>query len=514
MMKNKKRSILALTAASAVLLAGCGNGGTKKDNADSQVTLKWILGSPGVQKDSDEVWKLYNEKLSEQLPNTNVEFECITTTDYAEKWKLISASQENVDIVWHGWMLPYVTEVKKGSYMELDDLIKENAPDLLEVIPENILAKQRVDGKLYSIPNMQQMVSYISAVDISYDNYEKLKDKINIDELVEFFASHKTMDKECWDKIEELIKLIKAEGDFKQGAYSFANFVEKGYEWISNPYKIKVGDDTAPAVNLYRTPEYETFVEVISDWYNKGYIRKDVLTADNLSDGSYCVKEGASYLVGQGYLPTQTEIDKAAASGKSAFVHIPTENSHYIPYAASATNTAISINSKNPERAIKLIDLMNTDKGKDLYNLLVFGIEGKHYTKVNDKEIEPIGYTTQANSDSPYGQYKWAVGNTFNAYEMYMKDKNVIYTNDFIKKINEEAKASDLKGFTLDTDPIKTELAQVTAVMGEYTKTLNSGAAPDAKKLYEDFVEKLKVAGDDKVTEEITRQINEFRKNK
>ena len=97
---------------------------------------------------------------------------------------------------------------------------------------------------------------------------------------------------------------------------------------------------------------------------------------------------------------------------------------------------------------------------------------------------------------------------------MYMKDKNVIYTNDFIKKINEEAKASDLKGFTLDTDPIKTELAQVTAVMGEYTKTLNSGAAPDAKKLYEDFVEKLKVAGDDKVTEEITRQINEFRKNK
>ena len=36
---------------------------------------------------------------------------------------------------------------------------------------------------------------------------------------------------------------------------------------------------------------------------------------------------------------------------------------------------------------MQLIGLMNTEKGKDLYNLLVFGIEGEHYTKVNDKEF-------------------------------------------------------------------------------------------------------------------------------
>lgn len=41
---------------------------------------------------------------------------------------------------------------------------------------------------------------------------------------------------------------------------------------------------------------------------------------------------------------------------------------------------------------MQLIGLMNTEKGKDLYNLLVFGIEGEHYTKVNDKEIQPIGF--------------------------------------------------------------------------------------------------------------------------
>lgn len=511
----KRKSVIALATASVLALSGCGGGGSsvKTDNADEKVELKWILGGPGVQKDSDEVWQVFNEKLPEYLPNTTVSFECISTSDFSEKWKLISASQEEVDIVWHGWMLPYVTEVKKGSYMELDDLISENAPELLKEIPENILAKQKVDGKLYSIPNMQQMVSYISTVDISTENYEKIKDKYDPAELEAFFASHETMDKECWDKIEEIILAVKEKGDLQAGVTGFSDFVEKGYEWISNPYKIKVGDPNAEAINLYRTPEYETFIKVYSDWYKKGYVPSDILTANNISDRKYGVRGSGNYLIGQGYYPTESEIKANTASGKLSFVKIPTENSHYIPYAASATATAISINSKNPVRAIKLIELMNTPKGKDMYNLLVYGIEGKHYNKINDNEIEPIGYTSQATSDSPYGQYKWAVGSIFNGYEIYMEDKSVIHKNEFIKELNENAAASDLKGFTLDTDPIKTELAQVSAVMGEFTKTLNSGAAPDAEALYAEFVNKLKVAGDDKVTEEITRQINEFRKN-
>ena len=63
------------------------------------------------------------------------------------------------------------------------------------------------------------------------------------------------------------------------------------------------------------------------------------------------------------------------------------------------------------------------------------------------------------------------MGNTFNGYEIYMQDKNPIYDNEFIKSVNEKAEDSKLRGFTLDTDPIKMELAQVTAVIGEYKKS-------------------------------------------
>ncbi|WOO37737.1 ABC transporter substrate-binding protein [Anaerocolumna sp. AGMB13020] len=535
-MLKRMRVFVVICLMFSIILTGCkgssntpdNNSGTKETNAEQSeptgtkepekeaepVTLKWVFLSPGEQKDAQEVWNKFNEELQKYLPGTTVKFEGITSADYAEKWKLISASQENVDIVWHGWMVPYVTEVRKGSYMELDKLMEEYAPSLLKEIPENILDKSRVDGKLYSIPNMQQMVSYVSTLQFPIKIYEKYKDQINVEQLAELFGSHQKMDQELWDELEKYIVMIKDGGDLQKGVFGFADHVEKGYEWILNPYKIDIYSDDYTPVNLYRTPEYETFVKEYSDWYQKGYIRKDILTADNVSQEIYEVRGGGNYLVGQGYYPTESEIATSEAAGSTAYVKIPFDNSHYIPYAAAATNMAISSNSKNPERAMQLIELMNTEKGKDLYNLMVYGIEGKHYNKINDKEIQPIGYTSQPTADSPYGQYNWAIGNIFNGYEIYMENKPLTLQSDFIRQVNADAAPSKLKGFTLDTDPIKTELAQVNAVIGEYKTTLNSGAAPDADALYKDFVTKLIKAGDDVVTKEIQRQIDEWRASK
>jgi putative aldouronate transport system substrate-binding protein len=520
MSKRIKAVLLAIGLMFTTVLTGCSGGNSPKGTAETNntnqkeknepVTLKWVFLSPGEQKDAQEVWDQFNEKLKKYLPDTTVELEGITSADYEQKWKLISASQEKVDIVWHGWMIPYVTEARKGSYMELDDLISKYASSLLKEIPENILEKSKVDGKLYSIPCMQQMVSYVSTLQFPVKTYEKYKDKINAEELATLFSSHQKMDRELWNEIEKYIVMIKDGGDLQKGVFGFADHVEKGYEWILNPYKIDIYSNGYTPINLYRTPEYATFVKVYSDWYKKGYIRKDILTADNPSKEVYEVRGGGNYLIGQGYYPTESEIKSSEAAGSSAYVNIPFDNSHYIPYAASATNMAISANSKNPERAIQLIELMNTKEGKDLYNLMVYGIEGKHYKKINDNEIEPIGYSSQPKADSPYGQYKWAIGNIFNGYEIYMKDKPVTLKNDFIKQLNAKAAPSKMKGFTLDTNPIKTELAQVNAVIGEYKTTLNSGAAPDAEALYQKFVDKLIKAGDDKIVAEIQRQINEW----
>ena len=67
----------------------------------------------------------------------------------------------------------------------------------------------------------------------------------------------------------------------------------------------------------------------------------------------------------------------------------------------------ISRTSKNPEKAFKFIELVNTDK--DLYNLICFGIEGKHYNLDENGRVvfnDQGGYIPKA---------CWKFGNQFNA---------------------------------------------------------------------------------------------------
>ena len=85
--------------AAAGLLSGCYNeamGDTKKE----ETVLKWICGGVGEQRDSEKVWKKFNEEFQKYLPDTNVEFECISTKNYGEKWKLMRTSQQEMDIVY------------------------------------------------------------------------------------------------------------------------------------------------------------------------------------------------------------------------------------------------------------------------------------------------------------------------------------------------------------------------------------------------------------------------------
>ena len=123
-MKRKKALSLFLAAVmtAAACLGGCGSSaGTASEAvaaADTEaveteagseqaaaeelepVTIQLWLGGPGKQKDSDEVWELFNEKLQEYVPNTTVEITCMTTTEYPEKFDQMLASGEGVDLAW------------------------------------------------------------------------------------------------------------------------------------------------------------------------------------------------------------------------------------------------------------------------------------------------------------------------------------------------------------------------------------------------------------------------------
>ncbi|MBQ8588212.1 MAG: ABC transporter substrate-binding protein [Clostridia bacterium] len=181
-----------------------------------------------------------------------------------------------------------------------------------------------------------------------------------------------------------------------------------------------------------------------------------------------------------------------------------------IGYKSSNTNTAIAASSQHPERAMQVINLMNSKRGKDLINLLTYGIEGKHYEKLNDDQINWLEPAIPGSSDNRYGFENWVIGNTMNTYTTQSDPEG---WNEYIhEEINMKAEMSRLRGFTLDTKPIKLELSQYDAKLKEYAY-LDKGTTPNYKELLKERNQKLKEAGSDKIVAEVQRQIDEWVKN-
>ena len=146
---------------------------------------------------------------------------------------------------------------------------------------------------------------------------------------------------------------------------------------------------------------------------------------------------------------------------------------------------------------MEFIQLINTNE--ELYNLISFGIEGKHYTKNDDGKISIIensGYSPNA---------AWKFGNQFKAYITEGQEDDVWEETE---RVNNESLKSPLLGFVFDNSSVKSEISQISTVAGEYS-VLDKGADDPAKYL-DEYSKKMDAAGQRKVLEEMQKQVIEY----
>lgn len=514
---KKLRMVAAIVCAG--LLFGTTAGCTKKqasmglaeDEANNPVQLKWVMGGMGQLKDSQKVWESFNEKLSSYLPNTTVSFEVIPYSDYAEKWRLMSASKEQSDLVWVGWMLNLYEEAQKGSLMALDELLSLT-PDLTKELPDYLFDLGKINGKLYCVPNYQIMTQ----LPYGTKTQKALADQyLDASKITETFNKQEAPTKEDYAVFEDYLEKLKANGKLGKGvAPSFLNHILGRIGGLGNFSENIIAnaviDWRDPDIKVYDEltdfPDKEAYYEIANDWFKKGYIRKDILslqdvTADENKENGYVLWSHSVF-----------KDDSETSSKKYGFpiLSIPTFQDLYIPSTRPSTNTGISKTTVNAQRSMKLIELMNTKKGRELYNMLVFGLEGTHYNKMDGNTIEWLaGSAPGKSSDNPYGYDNWAIGNIFNSYETQF---DTVGWNDYIlHDVNEKAKASPLIGFTLNTENIKLEIAQYNAISKEYDY-VRYGTNDNWRELLAERNEKLKKAGSDKIVEEVRRQVEEWKK--
>lgn len=467
------KKIIAAVLAGTVAVGVCGCGADKKASEEIP-TLTWYV--PGdKQSDIATVMEKANETAVEKVgAKLNLEF--IDTGAYSERMTMNMASGSDYDLCFTGWVNTYADAVTKGGLMDITDLIEKETPKLKESLPDYAWESAEINGRIYAVPNLQ-----IFALPTGLAILKDVAEKYPFD-----FDSVQKM-----EDLEPFLKMVK-EGEpgmipfrYNWGPAMWYNGI---YEDIAGGVAIKCDGSSHEVFFIRDTPEYRQAAKTLKSWYEKGYIREDIA---GVTDDTVDYRAGKYAISCEGAKPG-VKNDVEADLGRE--VIIKQMSAAYMPIDGGArTMNAVGINSKNPEKSVKMLELLNTDK--DFYNLIAYGIKDKHYTLDSENKVEYI-------ENSGYEpKMTWKFGNQFNAFLLKGQEDNVWKDTE---KLNDEAIKSPLLGFNLDKTPIRNELSQISAVL----KGFSLFTATDAD--WKAMSEKLDQAGRQKVLTEIQKQVDEF----
>lgn len=462
-------------------LAGCSEAKKGADGKKTE-TLTWMV--PVKEQEDSKLIVEEANKIIEPAIGATLDMKFIDVGAYSERMKMNMASGNAYDLCFTShWLNIFASAVNNGSLYDITDLISD---ELKAQIPDYALNAAKFDGKLYAIPNIQTMTNPL-AVKVQ----KRLVEKYHLD-----MSSIKTV-----EDIEPFLQTIQ---ENEPDLYPYRT--KWGTEpWLAPKYTRTGGagttnvvldkSDGKKALLVYETDEFKRAHQKLREWFKKGYIRADgASVGDDSTDsqlGKYAVEIDS-------WAPGAESM--AAAKGiewEYATLHVPFMESK----GPRAAMTAIGADSKNPELAMKLIELVNTDK--QLYNLLCYGLEGKHYTLneagklVNGPEVTKY----QPASD-------WVFGNQFNAYVSEGMSDTVWEETE---QMNNESQVSPIFTFEEDITPYKSEVAQIASVNSEYENSfiyIKDDEQYEAR--LEEYISKLNAAGQQKVLTELQKQLDAY----
>ncbi|MFD0698446.1 ABC transporter substrate-binding protein [Paenibacillus sp. GCM10027628] len=476
---SKNGGVSGSTAAPA---SSASTSSATKDSYEIAIAMPAFGAAPkDTQAVQDEINKITKAKI-----NATVKIMPISIGAWAQQMNLMTSGREKLDLFFE-FGAGYSPDVATGKIVAIDSLLDKYGEGIKKQIDPAYLSSVKIDGKTYGVPVYKDYTTGVPGVLMRKDLVDKYK--INV-------ASIKTI-----DDLDQVYKTIKDNEPniVPLGAgLSMPSDVYVWYDKLGDRLGVLPGyDNGLKVVNLFETKEYEDYLNKVHSWAKAGYINKDAATTQANASDLLKADKAFSYFIGLRPGNLESEI---RANGKE-LVFAPLMKNIY----ATTSNTqgglwTISANSTNPERVMMLMNLMYTDK--DLANLFIYGIEGKHYVKVSENTIDyPAGIDSKTVG---YSIQSWIYTNPSIAYLM-KSDLQEMWK--LTAEANQKAIKSKALGFTFNSEPVKNEIIALKNVTDQYAKGLESGTLDPADKLSE-FKAKLKAAGIDKVIAEKQKQLD------
>ncbi|MFF0267051.1 DUF3502 domain-containing protein [Kribbella sp. NPDC004536] len=474
------------------LLSACSSPTTA--SKPSQLDYQF-LGNPN-ETDAGVVSNALNSLLSAHGKKFTVSLQAVQNYDQAMALKA-SSGQLGSTFFTAPWANDYYKLASNKSLLALDDLLPAHAPSLWKSMPASTWDAVRVKGKIYGIINQQR--------------FPKLWGFVTQSSLAAKFG----FDSSAIGTFEELepylAKIKQAGGGITPWATdnqgNNAVFYPEVYGWdpVAGSYGLAVryDDPDLKVFNMFDTDEFRAAAAVMRRWHEAGYTVSSPLSAADASAQNSSGKVGV--IAGQQgpsnpqYFPFKTE-------GK-CLVRQPILNTDGV----AATLNGINAKLTNPENALEFFELLNTDK--DFYNTLCFGVKGTHWV-FTDEAAGVVGFpkgTSAANSKwNP--NTDWMFGNQFNAYYRDSYDaKQKRWQAE--AAVNKSAVTSKAIGFAMDISPVKTQVATISAAIGQYRPQVVNGLA-DPGKSVSNLLKRMDGAGMNKLMAEAQSQLDAFRNSR
>lgn len=502
-MKKRLMLLSALLIVSMLVLSACGgnngngNSGNGKapegSNPSAEKPTELTVAFPlfgQAPKDmalvQDEINKITQEKI-----NVTVNFLPIGFGDWQQQTNLMFSSGEKLDLLPTVWN--YSSLVSKGQFIPMDDLLSKYGQGIIEAVDPAYLEAAKVNGVTYAVPTLRDMASSFG-IAMREDLIDKYK--IDVSQIKRF------------EDIEGVLKTVQAgEPDISPlitGVGSSILNQYQPYDTLGDSMGVLPNyDNDLKVVNLYESEEYAKQLRTVRKWYKEGLILKDVATNKTPQSEWIRTNKAFAYLL---RVQPQTLAGETQLNGQPMEVVTYTE-----PVAMTSTITnvmwGIPSNSKVPEKAMEFLNLMYSDK--DIVNLLIWGIEGKHYVVKSDNVIDfPEGVDGQ--TSGYFLNMGWLFGNQFLSYVWNGQDPDIW---EKMKEFNKSAIKSKALGFSFDSTPVKTEVASVGNVISQYGIPLETGSV-DPEKVLPEFIKKLETAGIDRILAEKQKQLDEWAQKK
>lgn len=492
-----KRYIAVLILLMNLFLYGCGDSEKLKPHGplEDEVTLKFYFGGDKMSA-TDEVWNEVSEYVKKKGLNVRFEIHFIPYSEFTKKMLAMSAAGDTWDMNYDAEWLSYYSMVSRGSYLALNELLPKHAPHLyIKYKDQGILHAAMANGEqIVSLPwtmtmNMRPFAQWRSDL-AKKAGINPAPDSIRTIEDLDAFL-HQLKQAYPNEKITRSIPL---------------NIFQLKHEWVDIRFHNFGYYLDEPAITiraLEQQPFYKEAVALAKNWFDQGILYNDAIL--DKEDGAVAWRNGSLLYTSQSHEWVYAEQGFSNPSFQQEHSLLYPDKK-FLNRTSLANVIAINRNSKHPDRVLRFLDMLETDR--ELYDLVLYGINGKTYVLDGDKAVYPQGMQTTTSNYMEWGG-QWAFWKP-----QFMRPTST-YDQDFWVREAEFASLpnnmnSQIDGLFFSSKNIEHEIVLRDQINAKYGAQLDFGITPNVDQSVEAYVKLQQQSGLQKIIDDVQRQVDEY----